>query len=213
MNESIDTSLTRSVATPSLADVLGAISETALDSILESGALRDIPIIGLITGTLKAGNEIKTAIFIRKIIIFLKTLSETSAEDRQKFVDKHNTPEQQHKFGETILLLLERAENMEKPKLIAQIINAYILDQVNEHIAFRICSMIDRCYIQDLKLLRNFVDGVQGENTPIAETLLSVGFLSNGGFDGGTVEENSGGVIYTMNDYGRKFIEFTIQDG
>lgn len=216
MNESIDTSLTSSIATTSLADIFGSVSETAIDSVLESGALRDIPIIGMITGTLKAGNDIKSALFIRKIAIFFKTLSDTSDEDRRRFIDKFRTREEQHRFGEAILLLLERAENMEKPKLIAQIINAYISNKVDESMAFRICSMIDRCYVQDFELLRDFVNGTQGENILIVESLLSVGFLSNAGIDGGTFGEegeDSDGVIYNINDYGKIFVECVYQNG
>ncbi|MDU9047492.1 MAG: hypothetical protein Q3M30_01490 [Candidatus Electrothrix sp. Rat3] len=128
MNESIDISLTNSIATQSLADVLGTISETALDSALKAGTLRDIPIVGTFFGLLKAGSDIQSALFLRKILIFLKTLSEASDNDRRKFIDKMECPEQKHKFGEAILLLLERAEDMATPKLIAKIIGAYILD-------------------------------------------------------------------------------------
>jgi hypothetical protein len=145
------------------------------------------------------------------VTLFLKTLSEISDEDRKKFIDDMDSPEQKHKFGEIILLLLEKAEDMSKPILIAKIINAYILGRLEEAKAFRICSMINRCYVQDLELLKNFDDGTQGDNTPIAETLLSVGFLSNGGFDGGTFSDpNSGGVIYNMNEYGKLFLQFAL---
>lgn len=211
MIDTMDTALTRSVATQSLADVLGAISETAIDAALESGALQDIPVIGTITGALKAGSDIKSALFFRKITLFLKTLSEISYEDRRKFIDGMESMEKKHKFGEAILLLLEKAEDMSKPILIAKIINAYIMGHVEEAKAFRICSMIDRCYVQDLEILKNFSDGTQGENTLIAETLLSIGFLSNGGFDGGTASDlDSGGVIYNINEYGKIFVQYAL---
>ncbi len=211
MDESLDISLTRSFATPSLTNVLAGVSETAIDSALKDGILRDIPIIGTLIGIIKAGHEIKSALFLRKIAIFLKTLSEISDEERNIFVNKFDTLEKQHKFGETILLLIERAENMEKPKLIAKIINAHILGYIDQKIAFRICAMIDRCYIQDLDLLKNFADGTQKKNTPIAESLASVGFLSNGGFDGGSIsDEESGGVIYRLNEYGRVFQKYAL---
>lgn len=93
---------------------------------------------------------------------------------------------------------------------------ADILGHIEESTAFRICSMIDRCYVQDLELLKNFSDGTQGDNTPIAETLLSVGFLSNGGIDGGSwgeeVDEDSGGVIYNMNEYGKMFVNYALSN-
>ncbi|MDU9047491.1 MAG: hypothetical protein Q3M30_01485 [Candidatus Electrothrix sp. Rat3] len=73
--------------------------------------------------------------------------------------------------------------------------------------------MIDRCYVQDLSLLETFTEGPQGNNSPIAETLLSVGFLSNGGLDGGTFDdEDSGGVIYNMNEYGKSLVQYALNN-
>ena len=87
MNNSFDISVTRSVANESLATLLGDISETAIDSALESGALRDIPIIGMLTGVMKAGRDIKIALFIRKVTVFLKELSQIPIQDRQEFIN------------------------------------------------------------------------------------------------------------------------------
>ena len=112
------------------------------------------------------------------------------------------------------IALKQIAEDMAKPKLIAKIINAYIVGHINEATTFRIYSMIDRCYVQDLELLKNFRNGTQGKNTPVAETLLSVGFLSNGGLDGGTFDdEDSGGVIYNINEYGKLFVQYALNNG
>ena len=130
MNNSFDISVTRSVANESLANLLGNISETVIDSALESGTLRDIPIIGMLTGAIKAGRDIKTGLFIRKVTIFFKELSNISIQDRQKFINQFDSEEKQHEFGQTILLLLDRAEDMKKPHLIAKIISAYILGQL-----------------------------------------------------------------------------------
>ena len=210
MKETLDTSLTRSIATQSLADVLGAVSETTLDAALDSGLMREIPVIGMITGGLKAARDVKSALFLRKVAIFLKTIAEISDDERKEFIEEIEGHDKQHRFGESILLLLERAEDMKKPAFIARIIGAYIKGAISEKTAFRICSMIDRCYIQDLDLLRSFKNGTQGENSPIAESLQSVGFLSNGGFDGGTPSQNSGGVIYYLNEYGKLFVQYAL---
>lgn len=154
MNDSLDISVTSSIANESLANLLGDISETAIDSALESGILRDIPVIGMLTGLMKSGRDIKRALFNRKVAIFLKELSSISIQDRQKFINQFDSKEKQHEFGQTVLLLLDRAEDMKKPHLIAKIIYAYILGKINESDAFRLCAMINRCYTQDLEFLK-----------------------------------------------------------
>lgn len=210
MLNSPDTSLTRSVATESLADLLGNISETVLDSVIESGTLRDIPIIGTITGVMKAGRDIRTTLFLRKVAVFLKEMSQTSPEERQKFVAQFDGEEKQHEFGQAILMLLDRSEDITKPRLIAKIISAHIQGNIAYSKAMRLCAIIDRCYTQDLTLLLEFRDGTQGDSTPIAESLLSAGLLSNGGFSGGTAAGNDGGVIYVMNEYGELLKQYAL---
>ncbi|MBD5804077.1 hypothetical protein AZOA_35200 [Azoarcus sp. Aa7] len=210
MSNTPDTSLTRSVATESLADLLGNISETAIDSVIESGMLRDIPIIGTITGLMKAGRDVRSALFLRKIAVFLQELSQTSPEDRRNFVAQFDSEEKRHEFGQTVLMLLDRSEDIAKPRLIAKIVSAHIQGSIEYAKAMRLCAIIDRCYSQDLAMLKEFREGTQGDSTPIAESLLAVGLLSNGGFDGGTAGGNDGGVIYVLNEYGRLLIQYAL---
>lgn len=213
MNLSIDKSLTRSLAHESLADLLGHISETAIDNAIDAGLLRDIPIIGTVFGILKSGRDIRNALFERKVIIFLQELSQLSTEQRKAFIGQFDSDEKQHEFGQTILMFLDRSEDSIKPRLIAKIISAHIRDEIEYRKAMRICAIISRCYSEDLKLLEGFTEGAQGENNPIAESLLSVGLLSNGGFDGGTVRGDDGGVYYVLNEYGRLLITHGLQNG
>jgi hypothetical protein len=209
MNDSLDISITSSLANESLATLLGDISETAIDSALESGTLRDIPIIGMLTGVMKAGRDIKIALFIRKVAVFLKELSQIPIQDRQEFVNRFDSKEKQHEFGQTILLLLERAEDMKKPHLIAKIINAYILGKIDESDAFRLCTMINRCYTQDLEVLRNYHNNKKVEPGPITQSLFSAGFLSNH-----EIERKDpqwiGETGYYLNKYGELFISFAL---
>jgi hypothetical protein len=207
------TSLTRSVATESLADLLGKVSETALDSVLEAGILRDIPVIGVITGMMKAGRDMRDSLFLRKVAIFLKEMSQTSAEDCAKFVAQFDSDEKQHEFGQAILMLLDRSEDMNKPRLIAKIITAHIQEHIDAAKTMRLCAIVNRCFTQDLSILENFSEGTQGENSAIAESLFSVGLLSHGGIDGGTWEGRDGGVIFVMNEYGRLLTKYALCPG
>ena len=209
MNDSLDISVTSSIANESLANLLGDISETAIDLALESGTLRDIPVIGMLTGLMKAGRDIKTALFIRKVAIFLKKLSSISIQERQKFINQFDSKEKQHEFGQTVLLLLDRAEDMKKPHLIAKIICAYILGQINESDAFRLCAMINRCYTQDLEFLKNYYDSKKIEPGLVTQSLFLAGFLSNH-----DIERNDpqwiGETGYYLNEYADLLIRIAL---
>ena len=207
MYESLDISVTSSIANESLANLLGDLSETAIDSALESGILCDIPIIGTLTSIMKTGRDIKTALFIRKVAIFLKELSNISIQERQEFISRFDSKEKQHEFGQTILLLLERAEDMKKPQLIAKIINAYILGKINDIVTFRLCAMVNRCYTQDLEFLRSYHDNKKIESGPITQSLFSAGFLSNHEIER-TDPQWIGKTGYYINEYGKLLIRF-----
>ena len=107
------------------------------------------------------------------------------------------------------MLLLDRAEDMKKPHLIAKIIYAYILGKINESDAFRLCTMINRCYTQDLEVLRNYHNNKKVEPGPITQSLFSAGFLSNY-----EIERKDpqwiGGTGYYLNKYGELFISFAL---
>ena len=207
MPESLDGSLVRSLASKSLADELGTIADVVIDSAIESGALDGVPIIGMLVGGIKAGRDIRTNLFVRKVYLFLKELSSLPADKRRHFAEQFDTDKERHKFGETVLLLLERAEDMKKPQLIARIMSAHVLGELDLRQAMRLCSIIDRCYTGDLEHLRGFRNGPQGAMTPIAESLFSAGLLSNGGLDGGSADGNDGGVIYCINEFGHMLLK------
>lgn len=202
-NLPLSTSLTRSLATESLADLLGQVSETTLDYVLEEGTLRDIPVIGIITGMMKAGRDIQASLFLRKIAIFLKEMSQATVEEREKFIAQFDCDEKQYKFGQAILMLLERSDDTIKPRLIAKIITAHIHGHFDLVKTMRLCSIVNRCYTQDLNLLTNFSDGTQGENSAIAESLFAIGLLSQGGIDSGSWDDKDGGIIFVKNEYGQ----------
>lgn len=213
MNQAPDVSLASSIATESLADLLGNISETTLDATLESGLLRDIPVIGIISGMFKAGRDIRNSLYLRKIILFLKELSSLTQKQRAAFVEGFQAEDDLHRFGVTILLLLDRAEDMEKPKIVGRLMAASIQGKIELAKALRLCSILDRCYVRDLELLRMFQNGVQGDLTPIAESLHAAGLISNAGIDGGDAWGNNSGVIYCINEYGELLTKYGLGAG
>ena len=101
-------------------------------------------------------------------------------------------------------MLLDRADDLVKPRLIARIFTAHIDGHFDYAFATRLAKMVDRCYSEDLALLTTFKDGVQSSNEPQAESLFATGFLSQGGIDGGSAVDYDGGVIYVLNKYGIK---------
>ena len=205
--DSLEESLVRSIGSESLADEFATIADVVIDATVESGALEGVPIIGLLVGGMKARRDIRKNLFVRKVCLFLKELSSLPIDKRRDFARQFDTKEESHKFGEAVLLLLERAEDMKKPQLNGRIMSAHVLGKIDRRQAMRLCAIIDRCYTGDLEHLRGFRNGPQGAMTPIAESLFSAGLLSNGGLDGGSLDGDDGGVIYCINEFGHMLLK------
>jgi hypothetical protein len=209
MGEEISIELLNSIATDKLNSVGRDLGEVALDTVLKKGILRDIPVLNTIVALYQAGVEMHHHFFIRKVINFLRELSSTPFEKRQKFVEEiERNPKQKREFGETLLLLIDRADSLQKPSILGKLLSQYILGNISYDEVTRLSYIVDRVYISDLSYLLKFESGVQ-RNPNIAASLQSVGLLSFAGIDGGTYgeETSSGGVIYELNEYGTMLLK------
>lgn len=63
--------------------------EIGIDGIFEEGLLKDIPIINSFVSLYKTGVNIRERFLIKKLMIFLVSLSETKIEKRLEFIHKH----------------------------------------------------------------------------------------------------------------------------
>jgi hypothetical protein len=209
MDDETSIELFNSIATDKLGSVGRDLGEVALDTVLKEGVLRDIPVFNTIVALYQAGVEIHHHLFVRKIMNFLRELSSTPLEKRRKFVeDIEKNPKQKRELGETLLLLIDRADSLQKPSILGKLLNNHILGNISYEDVTRLSYIVDRVYISDLSYLLKFESGVQ-RNSNIAASLQSVGLLSFSGIDGGNFDdEDSGGVIYVLNEYGKILIEY-----
>ena len=214
MEDKIEIQLIDAVACDQIANVGSDIVELPLDSFLESGVLKEIPFFGTALKIYGIQKEIRNQLFLKKVAHFMFALSDIETARRKQFIDEINrSKENKRKFGEAIILLIERAEDMAKANILGRIIKAYIEDKLDYEKAMRLCKMVDRSYTHDLLYLSKFKDGVQNEHD-IAATLFACGFLSFGGLDGGTWDlQGSGGVIYSLNEYGKMIQNYVLTRG
>lgn len=139
----------------------------------------------------------------------MRELSDTSFEKRQKFVEGiERNPKQKREFGETLVLLIDRADSLQKPSILGRLLKHHILGNISYEDVTRLSFIVDRVYISDLNYLLMFTSGIQS-NPNIAASLQSAGLLSFTGMDGGTFDEPfSGGVVYELNEYGKMLLQY-----
>jgi hypothetical protein len=191
-----------------LQELLTEVGDIGL-SALATGVLDDIPILGLASKSVKAVGSLRDALYLHNISRFLIELDVTSKEKREAFTRSLAEKDEIERFGQNVLLLIEKADDTKKPTLMGRVMAACVSGHLNLKDALRLCAMLNRCYATDLDLLVEFKPGEQRENTNIAEALFSAGFLSQHGISGGDMSDpQSGGVLYELNDFGRALVQW-----
>lgn len=161
------------------------MSEIVLDSIIDSDAIKEIPIIKTIHAIGKIGLNIRNQFLIRKMYRLLFEIDSTSEEERIRFIDQIESDNTKKNILDNLLILIDRIDNEEKMSIIGKLLKSMILETLDNDIGFRLFSIIDKAYIEDLKLL-NFrfnkyrdVDlWMYKYNNMVKESLSNLGLLS-----------------------------------
>lgn len=191
MNTEIGGSLKETILKSDLPKLIGDISETCIDSALEEGIARDIPVIGSVLAITKTYGNIRDYYLTKKLITFLQELSTLDSLQRIKLIEKLEKDEPfSNKVGEKIIDLLSRLDDQQKPLLIAKAFKLYVAGHLNYIQLQRISSSIERVLIYDLGELSAFCD----ENTetkkpdydPVLLNYINAGLATvpSGGFGG-----------------------------
>ena len=138
------------------AEAIINLGEVALDSVLDESLIRDIPIAGTLAAFARLGFGIRERLFIRKLGDFLMCLSDISLTDRAEFVNRIDSEAGfEERVGTTLVLLLERLDDLEKPRLVGKAFRAFVVGKITHEEFLRIGAAIDRAWLPDIYHLRD----------------------------------------------------------
>lgn len=168
----------------------------------------------LIREALRIPGNVRDALFFKKVEKFIHEAGNVSDEERERFLLELEKTGKKEELGTALLLIIDRADEIAKPLYIGRIMAAHIRGEIGYDDALRLCYMISRSYTEDLKFLRGFSNGPQGDSKPLAESLASIGALSNDGLDGVRITQDSSGQInYSTNRLGDLLIKHALDTG
>jgi hypothetical protein len=210
MNQETRIELFNSIGSEKISSLGRDLFEVGLDQIVNEGVLREIPVVNSLYNLGKATVAISQGLFIKKLIKFLGELSNVSYEKRQSFlevIDKN--PQKKRAFEETLLLLIERADSLEKPSILGRLLKHHILGNISYEDAMRLSDIVNRVYMSDLNYLTRFSSDLKS-NPDIAASLQSAGLLKLAlSMDFGYLGQPSpAGIIYELNDYGKMLLQY-----
>jgi hypothetical protein len=147
----------KSLAIGNLGSVLSGLGEVALDSFINDGIAKDIPILGTLTGLYKSGINVNEHIFHKKVERLINNVSNLSKDEINDFnLHFESDREYQIRVAEHLTLIIDRLDDLEKTKLLAKAFSGFIRDKIDFVQFRRIARAIERCMIEDLKEVHNF---------------------------------------------------------
>jgi len=185
------------------------ISELVVDSFLNDGLLKDIPVIGTGVKLIKLGTSISDMILLYKLKIFMENINIVSEEDIDKFKEKMKNDKNRDDIGIKILNIIDKIDEYTKIKWIAIVFLDYLEKNIDKDFLFRIITIINNTFFKDILSLKVFEGKTEMlSNNKIIESyvlhqLFSNGLLNNAGIDGGGADNSiDSGTIYTLNIFG-----------
>lgn len=176
--KSTEISVFESLSSPSLGQLASDSIEVALDAVLEDGILRDIPIVGALINSGRAVIGIRDKLFAKKVLEFLGQIASMPMDKRQEFANSMaNQKGGPEKLGAAIVLLIERADDLRKPILFGRIFLAGANGIIPLSDVFRLCSAVDRVYVDDLDVLARISEEDVIPNE-VLHSLASAGLLA-----------------------------------
>ncbi|WP_425658364.1 hypothetical protein [Tenacibaculum ascidiaceicola] len=152
MKNNLSTSFYETLKDTDLQNVSGDLSELIIDSVLENGILRDIPVISTIIGISNIGIKISDRILLNKIISFLFELKNIPNSKREEMINKiDNSEKYKVKVGEKILLIIDKCNDYENSQYVAKLFSAYLLEKINYVDFLRGANIIQSVQITDFK--------------------------------------------------------------
>lgn len=167
--------------------------EPFLDGLMESGVLKDIPLINTIVSVFNISSSVSDQLILNKIYKFIVSLSSISSEDRLNMIEKLNASDKYAgRAGTAIIEILDRLESERKPEMVAKCFAYYAKEEISFEELRRLIVAIERIPTFDIPSLRSYSNGISEEILKMDEGML-LSFVNaglaqnNGGLSGGVI--------------------------
>jgi hypothetical protein len=182
-----------------LVDALGDIAEVGLDALTTTAdAWESLPGVKIVAGFYKASVSMKQSLDLRKLQDFLTSAAKAigSSEQKKEEVMRHFGGEKnRQRLGETMILLLDRADDMQKPAIHGRIMGELMTGKLSYRMAMSLSAILDRVVMDDLETLTkanpSFLVSDNNDDFSALHRLQANGFMYQSVSDAGDFEGNA----------------------
>ena len=166
----------------------------------------EIPYVGSLIKLGRLANRYQDLHFIRKLAKFLEKEQDVPEKEKEKFLNSL-TPKRRKKFYEYLVHYLLRAEDDAKADIMGYIYKERVYGRIDDEMFLRLCSIVDRAFVFDLRALSKYVENNTKESIE-ANNYINLGLIDN--FVGGYwVDEPA----YVLNEVGKALHRIMAQNG
>ncbi|MFR9546123.1 MAG: hypothetical protein SNJ29_11170 [Rikenellaceae bacterium] len=143
--DNISPSFASTLAKSDLSTLMKDGVELSIDSLMDDGIAKDIPVVGTIVGLIKSSQNIGNWLFLKKILAFLTKLESVDRQQREKMINKiDNSKTYRKKVGDQLLFIIDSCEDDIKAEYIAVLFKAFINEEVTYDDFMKGSSIINR---------------------------------------------------------------------
>lgn len=136
--------LLETIESSDLGGLAAGIGEFTVDLLLNEEILRDFPIVSSLVSIARAGISIRDHLFLKKLWRFLSCLKDCSEQERLRFMNRLGEQGFRQKIGESLVLLLDRMDDMQKPELLGRVFRAYLQGKIDHRTFQGLATAVDR---------------------------------------------------------------------
>ena len=127
------------------------LAEPALDALLDSGVMKEIPVLGSILKIAQITSSIPNLIFSKKAQRFVDA-AYSNPEMKEEILGKIESSEEKRRTaGEAVVMALDRSDDLEKASIIGWMFSIYLIGQLDLVLFRRLCRAVDLAFVDDLK--------------------------------------------------------------
>ena len=155
----------------------------------------DIPYVGSLLKLDRIGSKFHELHFIRKLARFLEKEKDIPKQEKEKFLNSL-TSKHRNRLYEYLTHYLLRAEDDAKADIMGYIYQERVYNHIDDELFLRLCSIIDRSFVFDLKSLPEYEKEIKDYNeydSIKVNALMNLGLIDNeidnGGWGNRTIIE------------------------
>ncbi len=155
----VEIELSNSIKDSSLEKLTSDILEVGIDQLITEGILREIPVIKSIFNITKIGLNINDKILTKKLLIFLFQIHSIPNEKRVKFIHRlEENKEFNSKVGESLLLIIDKIDDFEKPRIVGNLFRATIEGKITYQAFLYLAFLVNNSFSLHLNKLKSVFD-------------------------------------------------------